>query len=308
MSNVLVIGGAGFIGSHLTEILVNSNHNVVVLDNLYLGKEENLEKIKDKIKFHNLNFRDKDEVERVIKDNQIEYIFHFGGYSSGPMFDNNETEAFKDTIGFTNLLEISAKNNVKRVLYASSSSIYGDVKPQKEDVKVAPPNFYALTKFTMEHISRLFYDNYGIESIGFRFFSVYGKNEKHKGRFANLISQFLWNIQDNEEIVIYGDGSQTRDFTYVVDLCNAIIKGMETDSENAKANVYNIGTSETYTVNEMIGILEELTGKKSEKKCIENPIKNYVQDTKADTTKIKTELNFEATYSLRDGIKDILGV
>ena len=308
MSSILVIGGAGFIGSHLTELLAAKGHKVAVIDNLYLGTEDNLKKIKAKIKLHNINFNDKEKVEAILKENKIEYVFHFGGYSSAPMFDKNEAEAFKDAVGFVNLLDACVKQKVKRVLYASSSSIYGDVKPQREDIKVMPPNFYSLTKFTMEHAARLFYDNYKLESIGFRFFSVYGKNERHKKQYANLISQFLWAIQEDKDVVVYGDGLQTRDFTYVLDLCNALIKGMETKSENAKANVYNIGTSETYTINEMIVILEKLTHKKAKRKYIANPIKNYVQDTKADTAKIKKELGFEAKFSLVDGIKDILKV
>lgn len=304
--NVLVIGGAGFIGSHLTELLVGKGHKVVVVDNLYLGDENNLSAVKNKIRFYKYNFRDKDDIAKVIKENKTEYVFHFGGYSSAPMFDKNEAEACTDIIGFINLLETCVKHKVKRVLYASSSSIYGSVKLQREDVKIAPPSFYALTKFTMEHAARLFYDSYGLESIGFRFFSVYGRHERHKKRYANLISQFLWAIDKGDDVVVYGDGSQTRDFTYVLDLCDAIIKGMETKSANAKGNVYNIGTSETYTINQMIDILEELTGKKAKRKYIENPIKNYVQHTKADVGKIEKELGFKARFSLRDGIKDIL--
>lgn len=306
-SNILIIGGAGFIGSHLAEILVKQKHNIVVIDNLYLGDEKNLECIKKEIKFLKHDYTDEKFLEQVVSDNKIEYIFHFGGLSSAPMFDENEIEGiYTGIVGFTTLLKVAAKFNVKRVLYASTSSLYGDLEIQEESVGVTPPSFYALTKYTMEHLARLFYENYGLESIGFRFFSVYGKNEKHKKQYANLVSQFLWAIQDNKETVFYGDGTQTRDFTYVIDICDALIKGMTSSSDYAKGNIYNIGTTETYTLLEMVEILEEITGKKANKKFISNPIKNYVQHTKADIKKIEKDLMFHPSYTLKQGIIDIL--
>ena len=277
MSNILVIGGAGFIGSHLTEMLIGEGHNLVIVDNLFLGDVNNLKSVREKIKFYKHGYEDKDFLRDIIEKNNIEYVFNFGGYSSAPMFDDKEADGFNiNVIGFINLMKTCAELGVKRVLYASSSSIYGGLDIQREDIKVFPPNFYSLTKYTMEHIARLFYDLYKIESIGFRFFSVYGKNEKHKRRYANLVTQFLWAIQDDKDVVIYGDGSQTRDFTYVKDICNALIRAMVTDSENAKANVYNVGTSETHTLNQMVDILEKITDKRAKRKYIKNPIKNII--------------------------------
>ena len=223
------------------------------------------------------------------------------------MFDMKESEGMAiNVLGFLNMLEVCRDEKVKRIMYASTSSIYGNAPVQVEDAKVSPPNFYALTKYTMEHLSRLFYDLYHLESVGFRFFSVYGRNERHKMRFANLISQFLWAMQDGKDVIIYDDGNQTRDFIYVLDLCNALVAGMEADGTHARASVYNVGTSEAYTLNAMVSMLEAATKMSAIRKYIKNPVKNYVAHTKADIKKIGAELGFKSSYGLQEGIKDLL--
>jgi len=307
VSRIMVLGGAGFIGSHCTEELVKQGHEVVVVDNLFLGRKENLESVKDKIEFCKEDYCNKEFLEKKIREQGTEYVFHFAGFSSAPMFDGKEAEGIEKNItGFAQLSRLCADHGVKRVLYASSSSIYGDLKKQVEDAKVFPPNFYAMTKYAMEHTARLFWQEQGLESIGFRFFSVYGKNEKHKGRFANLVSQFLWALQEGNEMIIYGDGEQTRDFTYVLDIVKAMILGMKAEEEKAKANIYNVGTEKSYSLNELCNVLERETGLKGRRKYIENPLKNYVEHTKADTSKIKRELGFEAEYDLSNGVSEIL--
>lgn len=306
MSNILVTGGAGFIGSHLAEEL-SSKHNVVVVDDLFLGRESNLKKIKSKIKFYNNDYCDADFIRNLINKHKIDYVYHFAGWSSAPMFDEKEAEGYEvNIVGFARLLRACLNTTVKRVLYASTSSMYGAIDVQEESAKVFPPNFYSITKYAMEHTARLFYEIYGLESIGFRFFSVYGKNETHKGNYANLVSQFLWNLQKGEEIVIFGDGTQTRDFTYVKDILSALVIGMGVDKSFAKASYYNVGTSDSYTLNEMIKILEEETGKKATIKHIENPIKNYIKHTKASTKKIEKDFGFRPKFDLKSGIRDML--
>jgi len=304
---VLVVGGAGFIGSHLSELLISKGHKVIVIDNLSLGTLENLESVKSDITFYKGSYEDKDFFSGIVRKHNIEYIFHLAGFSSAPMFDMKESEGMSiNILGFLNMLEVCRDEKVKRIMYASSSSIYGNASLQVEDAKVSPPNFYALTKYTMEHLSRLFYNIYHLESVGFRFFSVYGKNERHKMRFANLISQFLWAIQDGKDVVIYGDGNQTRDFIYVLDLCNALVAGMEADAKHAEAAVYNVGTSEAYTLNSMVSMLEVATKRKALRKYIRNPVKNYVTHTKADIKKILDDLGFKASYGLQEGIQDLI--
>ena len=306
MSKILVIGGAGFIGSNLAETLVKE-HQVIVVDNLFLGKEENLKDIKDEITFHNADYTEEALMKKLITENNIEYVYHFGGYSSAPMFEGKEVEGFDvNVLGFVGLLRACLGTSVKRVLYASTSSIYGDTEIQNEDAKVAPPNFYSATKYSMEHAARLFWEIYGLESIGFLFFSVYGKKEEHKGKFANLVSQFMWNIKENTPVDIYGDGTQTRDFTYVKDIVNALSLGMNTKSKFAQGSFYNIGTSESYSLNDMVKILEEELGEKANKEYIEIPIKNYVEHTLASIEKIQKDFGYQPEFSLQKGIKDMI--
>jgi len=307
MSNILVVGGAGFIGSNLSALLVKKGHQVVVIDNLSLGIIDNLQKIKSSISFLQHDYEDKHFLTQTVRDYHVEYIFHFAGLSSAPMFDKRESEGMAmNVLGYLNMLEVCRDENVKRIMYASTSSIYGDAPVQVEDAKVFPPNFYALTKYTMEHTARLFNDLYQVESVGFRFFSVYGRNERHKKRYANLISQFLWAMKEGKDVVIYGDGNQTRDFIYVLDLCNALITGMEANGRYAKASVYNVGTSESYTVNSMVSILEAALGVKARRKYVSNPVKNYVTHTRADTNKIMNDLGFKPSFRLAEGIQDLI--
>ena len=307
MSNVLVAGGAGFIGSHLSELLVRKGHKVVVIDNLSLGTLDNLQEIRSSVVFYQHGYEDKDFLARIVREHNIQYIFHFAGFSSAPMFDGNESEGMAiNVLGFLKMLEVCRDEKVRRIMYASSSSIYGDAPVQVENAKVAPPNFYSLTKYTMEHTARLFYDLYQVESVGYRFFSVYGRNERHKKRFANLISQFLWAMQEGKHVVIYGKGDQTRDFIYVFDLCNALVAGMEANGIYAKAAVYNVGTSESFTINSMVSMLEAATGISAKRKYVSNPVKNYVAHTKAVTSKIWDELRFKPSYSLQEGIKNLI--
>jgi len=307
MSSILITGGAGFIGSHLAEQLVKAGHNVVVMDNLFLGTEDNLKAIRESIVFYKHGYEDKAFLLGIVKKHRIEYIYHLAGYSSAPMFDGKEAHGMMmNVVGFIGLLDVCRDMNVKRLMYASSSSIYGDAKFQVEDAKVKPPNFYALSKYAMEHAARLYFDLYKVQSIGYRFFSVYGRNEVHKKQFANLISQFLWAIEAGKDVVIYGDGTQSRDFIYVLDLCNALILGMKAGECYARAGVYNVGTSETFNLNDMIDVLEEMTGKKALRKYVANPIKNYVTVTKADTAKAKRDLGFVPQFSLKQGISHLV--
>ena len=301
---VLVTGGAGFIGSNLTEDLINRGYEVRVLDNFSLGKEDNLKEIKDKIKLISGSITDEKLVFGAVDG--CDYVFNLAAASSAPMFDEDPRKGYNvNVMGFMNVLEAARRHGVKRVMYASSSSIYGDAPmPQKEEMKVTPPNFYSATKLVNEDCARLYTEVFGLETVGFRFFSVYGPNEKAKGRFANIISQFLWKMKNDEVPVIFGDGSQTRDFTYVKDITKAMILGMEADSKVA-GHFFNIGTERRDSFNDVIKLLNKALGKDIKPKYVENPIKNYVAHTMADITKIKEMLGYEPEYTLEQGIEMI---
>ena len=224
---ILVTGGAGFVGSNLVEALVEKKHEVVVLDNFSLGRKENLKTVLGEVELVDGDLRDFDLIKKTTKN--VDVIFNEAAASSSPMFKERLRDAVAVNVdGFVNILNAAKENGVKKVIYASTSSIYGNSPPPlKEDMKVVPVNFYASTKLLNEHLAILFSKEYGLETIGLRYMSVYGPKEQSKGIYANLVSQFLWSMQKGESPVIYGDDTQTRDLTYVKDVVKANILAME---------------------------------------------------------------------------------
>lgn len=267
---LLVTGGAGFIGSNLANSLVNEveedktsyrtnksptvetseSHlrdesdvrgcTVIALDDLSLGTPSNLSK---KVRFANGSVMNYDLVLELTKD--CDYIFHQAALSSSPMFvDDPRLGMDVNLMGFMNVMEAAKRNNVKKVIYASSSSLYNGLPtPYRESDNIRPKTFYESSFYCRETIAQTYRLEYGLDSIGLRYFSVYGPNEKHKGRFANNISQIIWDMAEKRKSpVIYGDGSQSRDFTFVEDVVQANILAMRkkpNDSSKFKGQVDN---------------------------------------------------------------------
>ena len=267
---VLVTGGAGFIGSNLANSLVNeveedktsyrTNKNptvgpneshfkdesdlrgciVIALDDLSLGTPSNLSK---KVRFVNGSVMNYDLVLELTKD--CDYIFHQAALSSSPMFVDNPRQGIEvNVMGFMNVMQAAKRNKVKKVIYASSSSLYNGLPtPYRESDNIRPKTFYESSFYCRETIAQTYRLEYGLDSIGLRYFSVYGPNEKHKGRFANNISQFIWDMAEKRKSpVIYGDGSQSRDFTFVEDVVQANILAMRkkpNDSSKSQGQVEN---------------------------------------------------------------------
>jgi UDP-glucose 4-epimerase len=291
---IVVTGGAGFIGSNLCEELVNE-HEVIVYDDFSFGKMENLNRIKDKVQVLKGDIADS-----KIKSLKCDAIVHLAGTSSAPMFMPDPSKGVVTNVdGFLNVMECARKNDVK-VVYASTSSIYGNnPTPLTENQKVVPPNFYSVSKLAMENIAHLYNQEFGIESAGLRFMSVYGPHERAKGKFANLVSQFMWWMLKGENPVIYGDGTQTRDFIYVKDIVQAIklclgVKGSE---------IYNVGTGAAYSLNQLVEILNDVMGLSIDPTYVENPIKNYIMTQLADITKIG-KIGYKPEYTLKKGIEE----
>jgi len=296
----LVTGGAGFIGSHLCKELVKRKNEVIAVDNLHTGSLDNLKEIKDKIKFINKSCGEitSEEIRR------IDGIFHLGIYSSSPMYRENKKLVGMAINDFINILELAKKRDVK-VVFASSSSVYNNnPTPWKEEMNIKITDFYTEARYLMERLAKLYDELYNVKSVGLRLFSVYGPNEKSKGKYANLVSQFLWDMEKNKSPIVYGNGEQRRDFIYVDDVSNAFIRAMDYN----KTDIFNVGTGKDYSLNELISMLNDLLGKNIKPKYIKNPIKNYVYKTKADTTKAKKLLNFEYTIDLKDGIKRLINI
>lgn len=302
MARILITGGAGFVGSNAANQLSSKGHEVIALDNLFLGRKENLEPSVQFIEGSVINPADLARVGRV------DYIIHLAASSSAPMFVTDLVGSFENnSIGHLRVLEFARKTGVKKVLFASTSSIYGNNPvPLIEDQAVTPPNFYSVTKHAQEETSKVYSQVYGLEIIGFRFMSVYGLHEEHKGKFANLVSQFIWGMEQGKQPTIYGDGSQTRDLTNVNDLIQAFTLAIEIDKKFG-FTVFNVGTSEATTMNDLMDLLNKVMGTNISGRHIENPIKSgYVKEQQADLTKIRAELGYHPTVTLRAGVREIV--
>jgi UDP-glucose 4-epimerase len=350
----LVTGGAGFIGSNLANALLHETKNssqypakqqlksqglnrvndegndksneVIALDDLSLGTPSNLSK---EVRFVKGSVLDYDLVLELSKDS--DYIFHQAALSSSPMFlDDPRKGVDTNVMGFMNIMESAKRNKVNRVIYASSSSIYNGLPtPYRESVNVAPRTFYESSFYCREVIAQTYYLEYEVESIGLRYFSVYGPNERHKGRFANNISQFIWDMAEKQKSpIIYGDGTQTRDFTFVDDVVRANILAMgkqnnrsageSNDYDNVKEyrrknnsgsgfGIYNIGTGIQTSFNSVVEIINKSLGSDIRPTYTKNPINNYVQHTLADISLARLELGYEPKWgNVEGGIKHLI--
>lgn len=301
MEKILVTGGAGFIGSNFCN-LNKTKFQITALDNLFLGDKDNLDPDIKFIKGDACNPKDLDEV------GEVDYILHLAGTSSAPMFmQDGFINGYVNSVqSFVTVLDWAQKNNVKKVLYASTSSLYGNNPPPLVETDyVTPPNHYAVSKELYEHCSACFHKVYPqLDIIGFRFMSVYGKNEEAKGIYANLISQFCWDIGRDLAPIVYGDGSQSRDFTNVRDVVQGITLAIET-KQKLGANIFNIGTGRTTSLNQIINAINQSFGKKIQAKYISNPVKEgYVKSQHADISKISKVLGYKPQVKLEDGIME----
>ncbi len=302
---VLVTGGAGFIGSNLVERLVNEGHSVRVFDNFSLGRMENLNSVKGKVEIINGDIRDFESVNKAAKG--VDTIFNQAAASASPMFRDFLRESIAANVdGFVNLLNACRANDVKKLVYASTSSVYGNNKPPlREDMKLVPVNFYASTKLLNEHLALLFSVQYGLGTVGFRYMSIYGPHERSKGIYANLVSQFLWSMQKGEQPVIYGDGAQRREFTYVADVVEANVLAMNL-KKKLGGEVFNVGTGKSASLNDVVALLNNALGTSIKPKYVKNTVKNYIYTQLSDITKIRKLLGYEPRYSLEKGIREIL--
>ncbi len=296
---VIVTGGAGFIGSTLVERLAREN-KVTVIDNLHTGVKTNLE---DVIRSGNVSFIHDDV--KNINNHDIEgadYVFHIGSYSSSPMYGKNPYLVGEVVTGMIGVCEY-AKRNRSRVVFASTSSMYSGMKPphhEKMDLPVT--DYYTEGKIGMERISDLYSKLYGMDIAAMRPFSVYGLRERAKGEYANVVTQFLWAMKGGRPPVIYGDGSQRRDLTFASDVVDAMTLAAE---KNRGFNAYNIGTGRNYDMNDIVGRINAILGTDIKPSYIAMPIKNYVWENLADTSKAERELGFKAKVDIDHGLRMI---
>lgn len=302
---VLITGGAGFIGSNFANIN-QEKYDIVCLDNLFLGTPENLNA---GITFVQGDACKREDLEKCGTD--FYAVIHLAGTSSAPMFMGEAlAEGYRNSVeSFVVTLEFARKTGAKKFLYASTSSLYGNNPiPLLETQTLSTPiNHYSVTKKVYEDCSQCYHKVYPqMDIFGFRFMSVYGPNEEAKGKYANIISQFIWDFARGLRPVIYGNGTQFRDFTNVADIVQALTLAIETP-EGFGNKVYNVGRGESTSLNDIFTTLKEVLKSDLEPIYIENPVKEgYVQGQHADITLIQKELGFAPKVSLLAGIAQIV--
>ena len=295
---VLVTGGAGFIGSNLANHLAEDNE-VLALDDGYLGTPENLD---DAVEFHERS---------VVEDDlptDVDVVFHLAALSSYAMHEDDPTTGARVNVeGFVNTVDQAREDGCDTVVYASTSSIYGSrTEPSPESMDVDARTGYEASKLARERYGEYFAHHYDMNVAGMRFFSVYqgyGGAEEHKGEYANIIAQFADDVAHGRSPEIYGDGSQTRDFTHVSD----IVRGLELAAEHELTGIYNLGTGDSYDFDTVVEYINRELGTDVEPTYVENPIPDdvYVHDTMADVTKFREATGWEPAIDFEEGVRRV---
>lgn len=301
--NCLITGGAGFVGSHLAEKMIDRGWKITIIDNLSTGKLENLKKIKKQVKFINADIRN---FAKLRKENlKTDVIVHLAAqiYVSKSILSPKET--FDINLGGTiNILELAKKIGVKRVVFASSSAVYGNISkeniPEKEILKPISP--YGLSKLMTEEMLALYSELYGITTTSLRFFNIYGSRQDGNSPYSGAIPSFLEKLKNEKKPVIYGNGKQTRDFIYVTDAINVIFKAVLLN--DGKNHIYNVGTGNTISINNLLNLIMTLKDKRDKLFPIYKPKRvGDIQLSGANISRLKKELGFKPKYTLREGLK-----
>lgn len=295
MKKVIVIGGAGFIGSNLAKELLKQDFEVHIIDNLSGGKIEN---VPSGAKFHEVDIRKIDQIGPIFTE--AEYVFHLAALPRVQFSIENPVETSEVNImGTLNVLEASRKAGVKKFIYSASSSAYGDqdTMPLVETMTPSPKSPYGLQKYVGEEYCKVWSEVYGLPTVSLRYFNVYGPGQSEEGAYALVIAKFLKLKREGKPLTITGDGLQTRDFTHVSDVVTANILAATSESVG-KGEVINIGAGNNVSIK---NIAEMIGG------TIEHvPARLEPHDTLADNSKARKLLGWEPKISIEDGIKDLL--
>ncbi|MGI0021816.1 MAG: SDR family NAD(P)-dependent oxidoreductase [Nitrososphaeraceae archaeon] len=295
---LVVTGGAGFIGSHIVKYLVNNGHDVVVVDNLYRGNIENLKEIKNEIDFLKIDISDREKMRNVVRN--ADGVLHQAALTSVQESFNNKEEYQRVNVDGTENIFKLAKEYGFKVVYASSSSVYGNpvTIPILESFERKPINPYGFTKLEDEYLAEK-YSKSGAQIIGLRYFNVYGKGQTID--YAGVITKFIENITSHKPPVVYGDGTQVRDFIFVEDVAEANLVAMKSAVDHA---LINIGTGVATSISELADMLIRLSGL-SLKPTYDKPREGDVKASQADTKLAKKLLSWQAKTSLEDGLRKI---
>ena len=297
----VVTGGAGFIGSNTVDELVRRGESVVVLDDLSAGKEENLAEIRNKISFIKGSINDLEAVRRAMQE--ADYVLHLAARTSVPRSVKDPLETNKVNIeGTLNVLVAARDAKVKRVVLAASSSAYGETPtlPKVETMQPEPISPYGLTKYVGELYAQMFGRVYGLQNVSLRYFNVFGPRQDPGSPYSGVLSKFCAAFLEKTEPVVFGDGEQTRDFTYIDNVVQANLLACEAPIASGK--VINVGTGARISLNQTLQLLREITGENLQAKY-EPTREGDIHDSQADITLGRELLKYEPTLDFPEGLR-----
>ena len=309
---ILVTGGAGFIGSNLCEALLDKGNKVICLDNFGTGKRENITPLLDNSDFTLIN-GDIRKLEDCLKATKnVDYVLHQAALGSVPRSIKDPiTSNDVNVSGFLNMLVAARDNGVQRFVFAASSSTYGDSEsmPKVENIIGKPLSPYAITKYVNELYADIFSKTYGLETIGLRYFNVFGRKQDPNGAYAAVIPKFVNQLMNGESPVINGDGNYSRDFTYIDNVIQANLLSLVTTNEKAINTVYNVAYGDRNTLNDLMGYLKEylseFDSKISKVEVIYGPNRaGDIPHSHASVAKAKENLNYNPQFTLQEGLKE----
>jgi UDP-glucose 4-epimerase len=300
----IVTGGAGFIGSHIAEELIVKDYQVTILDNLTTGSLTNIEPI--------LRSKNVDFIQGSITNlaalraafSGADYVFHQAAIPSVPRsIKDPKTTHNVNATGTLNVLLAARDNDVKKVVYASSSSVYGDTPtlPKVEDMTPNPISPYAISKLTAEYYCQVFQKVYGLETVSLRYFNVYGPRQDPSSQYAAVIPLFIKLSLEGKSPVIFGDGEQSRDFTFVKDVAEANILA----AESGASGIYNIGNYQSVTINDLVQLIIKMIGNQAVKPIYKGTRPGDILHSLADNTRAKS-FGFRTRYSLEEGLAEVI--
>jgi nucleoside-diphosphate-sugar epimerase len=298
----LVTGGAGFIGSHIASGLIRAGARVRIIDDLSTGYRENIAEIGGEVDFVEATLADESAMRRALED--VELVFHEAAIPSVPRSVENPRQTHIASVDSTFALLLAARDKrVKRVVYAASSSAYGDqpTLPKIETMLPDPLSPYAVAKLVGEYYCQVFTRVYGLETISLRYFNVFGPRQDPSSQYSGVISRFISALLSDQQPVIYGDGEQSRDFTYIDNVVVANLKAAETTK--GIGQVINIANGEKVTLNELLDQLKQLTGRNNAQADYREARAGDVRHSLADTTRAREFLGFAPQVDLQTGLK-----
>ena len=298
----LVTGGAGFVGSHIATALVLAGARVRIVDDLSTGYRKNIKEIESQIEFIEGSVADDDVLRRALRN--VELIFHEAAIPSVPRSVDRPVETHEASVNATFRLLLAARDQkVRRLVYAASSSAYGDQPelPKREGMRPAPLSPYAVAKLVGEYYSQVFSNVYGLETVSLRYFNVFGPRQDPGSQYSGVISRFMSALLNDEEPVIYGDGEQSRDFTYVSNVVEANMRAAQ--SVEAVGKVLNIANGRQTTLTELLEIMKSILAKPSLTARYQPARAGDVKHSLADISLARALLGYEPKVGLEEGLR-----